>query len=71
VKTLSSLSDFELVQKYVQEEDRTSIEVLINRHRKKIFTYIVLIVKDQHLAEDVFQETFIKVFKSLKGGPIP
>jgi len=68
VKTLSSLSDFELVQKYVNEENRTSIEVLINRHRKKIYTYILLVVKDQHLAEDVFQETFIKVIKSLKEG---
>ncbi len=68
MKTLSSLSDFELVQKYVNEENRTSIEVLINRHRKKIYTYILLVVKDQHLAEDVFQETFIKVIKSLKEG---
>ena len=68
MKTLSNLSDYDLVQKYVQDDDRTSIEVLINRHRKKIYTYIVLVVKDQHLAEDVFQETFIKVFKSLKEG---
>jgi len=68
VKTLSNLSDYELVQKYVEQEDKASIEVLINRHRKKIYTYIVLVVKDQHLAEDVFQETFIKVIKSLKEG---
>jgi RNA polymerase sigma-70 factor (ECF subfamily) len=68
VKTLSGLSDFDLVQKYVNEGDKTSIEALINRHRKKIYTYILLIVKDQHLAEDVFQETFIKVLKSLKEG---
>ncbi len=68
MKTLSNLSDYELVQKYVEQEDKASIEVLINRHRKKIYTYIVLVVKDQHLAEDVFQETFIKVIKSLKEG---
>ncbi len=68
MKTLSSLSDFDLVQKYVNEDSKASIEALINRHRKKIYTYIVLVVKDQHLAEDVFQETFIKVFKSLKEG---
>ena len=59
MKTLSSLSDFELVQNYVNNDSRASIEVLINRHRKKIYTYILLVVKDQHLAEDVFQETFI------------
>jgi RNA polymerase sigma-70 factor (ECF subfamily) len=68
VKTLINLSDYELVQRYVEQEDKASIEVLINRHRKKIYTYIVLVVKDQHLAEDVFQETFIKVFKSLREG---
>ncbi|MBA7564126.1 RNA polymerase sigma-H factor [subsurface metagenome] len=67
MKTLSSLTDFELVQEYL-DGNRTSIEVLINRHRKKIYTYILLVVKDQHLAEDVFQETFIKVIKSLKEG---
>jgi len=68
VKTLSGLSDYELVQRYVNCNDKTSIEALINRHRKKIYTYILLVVKDQHLAEDVFQETFIKVIKSLKEG---
>ncbi len=67
MKTLSSLTDFELVQEYLDGK-RTSIEVLINRHRKKVYTYILLVVKDQHLAEDVFQETFIKVIKSLKEG---
>ncbi len=68
MKTLSGLSDYELVQRYVNCNDKTSIEALINRHRKKIYTYILLVVKDQHLAEDVFQETFIKVIKSLKEG---
>ena len=60
-------SDYELVQEFVSGS-QASLEVLINRHRKRIFTYIVLLVKDQHLAEDIFQETFYKVIRSLLDG---
>jgi RNA polymerase sigma-70 factor (ECF subfamily) len=61
------LNDQELVQAYI-EGDQTAIETLINRHRSKVFTYIVLTIKNQQLAEDLFQETFIKVIQSLRGG---
>lgn len=61
------LSDQDLVKRFIQG-DQTSIEVLINRHKNKVFTYIILIVKNQSLAEDIFQDTFIKVIKSLKEG---
>ncbi|MFC2098393.1 RNA polymerase sigma factor [Bacteroidota bacterium] len=64
---LRQLSDHELVKRFIQG-DQLSIEVLINRHKKKVFTYIVLIVKNQQLAEDIFQDTFIKVIRSLKEG---
>jgi RNA polymerase sigma factor (sigma-70 family) len=67
VKTLSNLSDYELVQDFISG-NQISLEVLINRHRKKIYTYIILVVKDKYLAEDIFQDTFIKVIKSLKDG---
>lgn len=60
-------SDYELIKQFIQGK-QSCIEVLINRHKKKIFTYIMLIVKDQPLAEDIFQETFIKVIKSLRKG---
>ncbi|MFW6257454.1 MAG: RNA polymerase sigma factor [Prolixibacteraceae bacterium] len=60
-----SLNDNELVQKFI-EGDQKSLEVLIHRHKSRIFSYILLIVKNQELAEDVFQETFIKVIRSLK-----
>ena len=62
-----NLTDYELVERFI-EGDQGSIEYLINRHRKKVYTYIFLIVKDQHLAEDIFQDTFIKVIKSLLDG---
>lgn len=62
-----SLSDQELVKRFLAG-DQASIEVLINRHKNKVFTYILLIVKNQEIAEDIFQDTFIKVISSLKQG---
>jgi len=60
-------SDQELVRRFIQG-DQSSIETLINRHKNKVYTYIILIVKNQQLAEDIFQDTFIKVIRSLKEG---
>ena len=64
---LQQHADQDLVKLFIQG-DQNSIEVLINRHKNKVFTYIILIVKNQSLAEDIFQDTFIKVIKSLKEG---
>ena len=60
-------TDHELVNEFVRG-NQTSIEILINRHKNRVFTYILLIVKNEQLAEDIFQETFIKVINSLKAG---
>ncbi|MBN1767796.1 MAG: sigma-70 family RNA polymerase sigma factor [Prolixibacteraceae bacterium] len=62
-----NLSDNELIQSYV-DGDFSSLEVLINRYKDKIFTYILVTVKNHHLAEDIFQDAFIKVVRSLKTG---
>ena len=61
------LSDQDLVQAYIKG-DQSAIETLINRHRSKVYTYILLTIKNQQLAEDLFQETFIKVIQSLRSG---
>lgn len=61
------LSDNELVQRFIGG-DQYSLEILIQRHKGRVFSYILLIVKKQELAEDIFQETFIKVIRSLKRG---
>lgn len=61
------LNDNELVQQFI-DGDQSSLEILINRHKSRIYSYILLIVKNQELAEDIFQETFIKVIRSLKRG---
>ena len=49
------ISDFGLVQKFVNG-NKSSIETLIKRHRNKVYTYIFLLVKNEHLAEDIFQD---------------
>jgi RNA polymerase sigma-70 factor (ECF subfamily) len=56
-----------LVQAYIKG-DSSAIETLITRHRSKVYTYILLTIKNQPLAEDLFQETFIKVIQSLRSG---
>lgn len=61
------MSDQELIQQFLSG-DKEGIEKLINRHKNKVYTYIVLVVKNQQLAEDIFQDTFIKVIKSLQEG---
>jgi len=60
-------SDQDLVKRFT-EGDKSAIELLINRHKNRVFTYIILIVRNQQLAEDIFQDTFIKVIKSLEEG---
>lgn len=61
------MNDNELVQRFISG-DQNSLEILIQRHKSRVFSYILLIVKNQELAEDIFQETFIKVIRSLKRG---
>lgn len=65
--TCKSLNDRELVSLY-QKGDEGALSELINRHKDKLFTSIVLLVKDQYLAEDIFQETFIKIIDTVRSG---
>jgi len=61
------LNDNVLVQQFIAG-DQNSLEILIRRHKSRVFSYILLIMKNKELAEDIFQETFIKVIRSLKRG---
>ena len=67
MKTMNRLSDQELIHLYLAGES-TAISTLVERHKDKIFTSIVLLVKDKYLAEDIFQESFIKVIDTLNSG---
>ncbi len=60
-------TDNELVNEFINGS-KPAIEILIRRHQKKVFGYIILLVKNQNTAEDIFQETFVKVIKSLQEG---
>jgi len=61
------LSDQDLIGQYLAG-DESALESLISRHKDKVFTSILFIVKDQALAEDIFQDTFIKVIDTLRSG---
>ena len=64
---LQQYSDQDLVKFYLNGEESV-IAVLLRRHKSKIYTSIYLLVKDQYLAEDIFQDTFIKVINTLRSG---
>lgn len=60
-------SDNELIALYLKGDER-SLEDLIYRHKSRIYTSIYLLVKDKDLANDLFQDTFIKVINTLRSG---
>lgn len=61
------IEDSVLVKKYINGEEK-ALEVLINRHNQKILSFIYSKVLNRDVAEDIFQDTFIKVIKTLKRG---
>ena len=65
--TKQIVDDQELVNQYISGEE-SALSTLIQRHKRRIFSYIMHTVKDKALSEDIFQDTFIKVIKTLKKG---
>lgn len=63
----SHVDDSTLVRNYINGNER-SLEYLINRHNRRIFNFIYSKVFDREITEDIFQETFIKVIRTLKLG---
>jgi RNA polymerase sigma factor (sigma-70 family) len=61
------ITDYELIQRFIKGE-QSCFDLLINRHKNKVFAYISLYIRDQALAEDLFQDTFMKVIQSVKAG---
>jgi RNA polymerase sigma factor (sigma-70 family) len=61
------VSDQELISEYLSG-NHGSLEKLVNRHKTKVFSYILMVVKDKQLADDIFQDTFIKVINTLRSG---
>ncbi len=65
MRTLEHVSDTDLIRAF-QDGDTSAFESLIYRHKDKIFSSILFFVKDNYLAEDLFQDVFIKVIDTLK-----
>ncbi len=61
------ISDRQLILNYL-DGDEKSFEILLLRHKQRIYTQIYLFVKDHDLAEDIFQEVFIKIIDTLRKG---
>jgi len=62
-----TVSDQELINRYLSG-DEIYLEQLINRHKSKIYSYILMIIKDRQATDDIFQDTFIKIISVLKSG---
>jgi RNA polymerase sigma factor (sigma-70 family) len=59
------IEDDELIHKY-QAGEESAIAELYERHKRKVFDYILNVVRDRNVAQDIFQETFFKVLRTLK-----
>jgi RNA polymerase sigma-70 factor (ECF subfamily) len=62
---MQSINDQELITRYLNG-DQKAFETLLHRYKDKIYTSIYLFVKDTELAEDIFQEVFIKIVDTLR-----
>ena len=63
----SALADRHLVRSYIQGNE-LALEQLISKHRQKVYGFLLNKLKDRDLANDLFQDTFIKVIQTLKAG---
>lgn len=61
------LSDKVLIRQYLDGKE-SSFEILLNRYKDRVYSYIFFTVRDENLANDVFQETFMKAIRTLKKG---
>ncbi|GHT70673.1 RNA polymerase subunit sigma-24 [Bacteroidia bacterium] len=64
---LRKMTDEQLVVVYA-EGNNSAFDILLNRHRSNIYSYIYFIVRNRELAEDIFQETFVKAIITIKQG---
>jgi RNA polymerase sigma factor (sigma-70 family) len=67
MKSLRLLTDHELIHQF-RDGDLHALEALILRHKDKLYTSILFLVKDKYLAEDIFQDVLIKVIDTIRGG---
>lgn len=64
---LSELSDAELIHAFIEGQDR-ALEVIVHKYKDKIYTAIYMLVKEKYMAEDIFQDAFLKMIKTIREG---
>ena len=67
MKNLVQLTDDDLVKLY-ESGNNKAFEVILNRYKSRVYTYIFLIVRNKELTEDIFQEAFIKAIATIQQG---
>ena len=67
MEVLLSMTDEELVVSYA-EGNNCAFEILLSRHKQSLFSYILYVVRNRDLADDIFQDTFIKAISTIKQG---
>ena len=64
---MTKLTDEQLVAAYAKGENK-AFDALLKRHQNRVFSYIYFVVKDRDLADDIFQETFVKAIMTIRQG---
>ena len=67
MRSLTNLSDQQLIHLYM-DGDAEALSSLVFRYKDKIYTSIYLLVKDKYLAEDIFQDVFIRIIDTMRSG---
>lgn len=67
MKDLRNMSDEDLALEYI-DGNNNAFDLLLSRNETKLFSYILFMVRDRHVAEDVFQDTFVKIIVKLNEG---
>lgn len=64
---LSHLSDHDLINAFIAG-NVNALESLVLRHKDKLYSSILFLIKDKYLAEDIFQDVFIRIIDTMRGG---
>lgn len=67
MNSLRTKTDHELIHSF-RDGDLLALEALLIRHKDKLYTSILFLVKDKYLAEDIFQDVLIKIIDTIRGG---
>jgi RNA polymerase sigma-70 factor (ECF subfamily) len=67
MQLIQQCSDSELIHSFIQGDEK-ALETLIYRHKDKIYTSIYMLVKDKYIAEDIFQDAFMKMIRTMRDG---